>query len=87
MTSKPKERKDNGGAAFPFAANDVSNMKMQSQGMTLRDWFAGQVLAGISSISIDGFSVSPKDEAEWAYQRADAMIAARAALSHKEAEK
>jgi hypothetical protein len=67
----------NGGAAFPFAANDVSNMKMQAQGMTLRDWFAGQALAGISASQGDGYSLSPQNEAEWAYQRADAMIAVR----------
>ena len=48
-----------------------------NQGMTLRDYFAGQALAGISAMSGDGFSLSPEQEAGWAYQRADAMIAAR----------
>jgi len=46
-------------------------------GMTLRDWFAGQALAGIASISSENFSLPPHEEAEWAYQRADAMLAAR----------
>ena len=70
-----------GGAAFP-----VSNGRDTDHGMTLRDWFAGQALSGISAKSEDGFSISPKDEAEWAYQRADAMIAARLALAHKQAD-
>ena len=43
----------------------------------LRDWFAGQALAAISSMSGDGFSLSPEDEAAWAYQRADAMLKER----------
>lgn len=64
---------DDGGSAFP-----VSNGVDTDWGMTLRDWFAGQALAGIASISNDNFSLSPEDEAAWAYQRADAMIAARA---------
>ncbi len=32
--------KNNGGPAFPFQANDASNVKMQTNGMTLRDYFA-----------------------------------------------
>ena len=40
---------------------------------TLRDWFAGQVLAGISTSCAD-----QQDEARWAYSVADAMLAERA---------
>ena len=47
------------------------------EGMSLRDWFAGKALAGISSIAVEGFSLSAQEEARWAYDRADAMIAAR----------
>ena len=61
-----------GGPAFP--SDGWARLTVE---MTLRDWFAGQALAGIASLSGDGFSLSPQDEAEWAYQRADAMIAAR----------
>ena len=43
--------------------------------MTLRDYFAGQYLAGISSHpTVEG---SMDEMAKWAYQMADAMIAAR----------
>ena len=47
------------------------------QGITLRDWFAGQAVSGIAGISGDGFSLSPQDAAQWAYQIADAMLASR----------
>jgi hypothetical protein len=63
----------NGGDAFPVSTQ--SNITFR--GMTLRDWFAGQALAGISASQGDGYSLSPQNEAEWAYQRADAMIAVR----------
>lgn len=59
-------RKD-GGAAFPSAG--VNN------GMTLRDWFAGQVIA-----SVKGWHPADrqgKNAAQIAYEVADAMLAAR----------
>lgn len=68
----------NGGPVFPGEIPiGISHITEAHPGMSLRDWFAGQALAGIASISSDGFSLSPEDEAEWAYQRADAMLAAR----------
>ena len=45
--------------------------------MTLRDWFAGQVLAGI--IAHSGKIISPQSIAEYAYKQADAMISVRVA--------
>lgn len=35
--------RDNGGPAFPV----VAELNVRSEGMTLRDWFAGQALAGM----------------------------------------
>lgn len=61
--------KDTGGPAFPFEAGYAG---LSPSGMTLRDWFAGQALVGISR-EIDG----RVDRAEYYYQMADAMIAER----------
>jgi len=68
------EHKD-GGPAFPNFAVNLSGLKHEQPGMTLRDWFAGQALAGII-----GKLSSEKD---WnmvglhCYNAADKMIAAR----------
>jgi hypothetical protein len=43
------------------------------RGMTLRDYFAAQALAGIAA---DGI-LSAKSAAEWAYTYADEMLKAR----------
>lgn len=60
-------------ALRPFAATDPSNVPMQSPGMSLRDWFAGQALANVYT----HHDLQPDKVATWAYQIADAMIAAR----------
>ena len=46
-------------------------------GMSLRDWFAGQALAGIAGPHGEGFSLQESDAANWAYEYADAMLKAR----------
>jgi hypothetical protein len=46
-----------------------------NQGMTLRDYFAGQALAGL--MSDQTIKAMPEDFAESAYLAADAMLAAR----------
>jgi hypothetical protein len=62
-----------GGPAFP--GNTPGNLWF---GMSLRDWFAGQALAGL--LSRDGYKNKvPKDTADWCYQIAAAMLAAREA--------
>lgn len=43
--------------------------------ISLRDWFAGQALAGYASQP--SLSENAEDMAEWAYQDADAMMKAR----------
>jgi hypothetical protein len=43
--------------------------------MTLRDWFAGQALAGLLRDGIDVHGID--DSAYLAYEMADAMLAAR----------
>lgn len=63
-----------GDPAFPRAAlgEDCGKPYGQQEGMSLRDWFAGQALAGQ-----DVDTGSPGTTAAWAYRIADAMLAAR----------
>jgi hypothetical protein len=75
-----------GGAAFPgpsFTQSGLTNG--HAMGMTLRDWFAGQALAGIIQVTSAGLHQPSKKHgcrvveaiALDAYEMADAMIAAR----------
>jgi hypothetical protein len=63
---------NNGGPAFP-ACNEA-NMN-DTMGMTLRDWLAGQALAGLQSHG--EYRAEPELVAQVAYEQADAMLAAR----------
>lgn len=68
-----------GGPAFPNSAGNIAY-----RGMTLRDWFAGQALAGIVAEpglpshagNAAGLATSYAGDA---YRMADAMLAARVA--------
>ena len=66
-----------GGPAFPLKGRGAFDLEVvHSEGMTLRDWFAGQALAGIlSNPNIENAFF--KVDAGLAYEAADAMIAAR----------
>jgi hypothetical protein len=75
MTTTPKT----GGPAFPRAEGETS---FPEDGMTLRDWFAGQALAVVAESVIAGMAENgphdPSEDIAWAcYQIADAMIAER----------
>ena len=88
--SKPK--KPDGGPAYPVTSEDIARTcglsYEQSAGMSIRDWFAGQALAGMCA-GLTGFSDDPtakaagiitnrpRDLSEIAYTYADAMLAAR----------
>lgn len=68
---------DNGGPAFPFiqvTQTEEGPFVQGNSGMSLRDYFAAQALAGF--MSIPGGS-DPKIDAAYAYRIADAMLAAR----------
>jgi hypothetical protein len=70
--------KADGGAAFPAGAYDSTDQCMAWQdGMTLRDYFAGQALATMTVAS--DYSAGPCNEAmaRRAYCIADAMLAER----------
>lgn len=68
--------KDDGGFAFPVVARNYTN-----DGMTLRDWFAGQALAGLcancDSSGLSGWTGVEGLAAEHSYVFADAMLEAR----------
>lgn len=76
MTSASKETMTAGDApAFP-ACNEANNNG--TMGMTLRDWFAGQALAGEMTGYNDTDAALYADAiAARCYEIADAMIAAR----------
>lgn len=65
-----------GGPAFPWT--DSPDKRETHQGMTLRDWFAGQALAGMLSAHI-GDSPWPDRGplSSVAYSYADALLAER----------
>jgi len=68
---------DDGGYAFPrqIDRNDQGDtLSGYEYGMTLRDWFAGQALAGLSARS---GSTSWERMAEDCYRQADAMLEAK----------
>lgn len=68
---------NDGGPAFPMQYSHGPEQIGTEPGMTLRDYFAGQALAGYLAA---GLTKDPKpwDAAKVAYGYADAMIAERA---------
>jgi hypothetical protein len=68
---------NDGGPAFPMSYdNSLAYTYPSHQGMTLRDWFAGQALAGMCvEYTDDIFNLTAASKCAYAY--ADAMLAAR----------
>jgi hypothetical protein len=74
-----KSSYSDGGPAFPCPVEFDPNNQLVSHGsfgMTLRDWFAGQALAGLLGNSNYG-PPNSKEDANMAYLIADAMLEAR----------
>jgi hypothetical protein len=75
--------KNDGGPAFPFVAytatkkdtGEIEISGLRSEGMSLRDWFAGQALERLASSG--GMFASPCKAARKAYAYADAMLKER----------
>ncbi len=73
--------KPDGGPAFPrpYGTDEHTqpcNVSLDQQGMSLRDYFAGESLAGIRNSR--GGGGSSEARAKFAYLDADAMLAERA---------
>lgn len=73
---------NDGGPAFPVPSvawkeKGEDRVAIGTRGMTLRDYFAGQALAG--ALGETTCDVSPIELAKIAYREADAMLAAREA--------
>ena len=64
------QQHDDGGPAFPPVHNAAF------RGMSLRDWFAGQTLAGLMG-NHETWAFDEAKLAYLAYEAADAMLAAR----------
>ena len=62
-------------AAFPIVCFNTQGMpNVLAHGMTLRDWFAGQALAGLAFM---GTHQPYESDAKHCYEMADAMLKAR----------
>jgi len=79
-------KKKTGGSAFPVAGyQEINGYVLPTTGMTLRDYFAGQALAGAMASSkvwkTDEENIdTPERYAVLAYNIADAMIVEKAGL-------
>lgn len=83
------DRIKDGGPAFPVSTSQSQytefgnyghqdgNTTWQFGGMTLRDWFAGQQLAKITTAYVCDTKASYDRAAEHCYRMADAMLRAR----------
>jgi hypothetical protein len=71
---------NNGGSAFPepFVPKSSGLSINMHPGMSLRDWFAGQALAGLTN-GARGTGWRKSELAKNAFEFADAMLAARGA--------
>lgn len=69
MSNKKSSQKDDGGPAFPSPASEWTHPQF---GMSLRDYFAGQIIAGMPN------QFDYLKGVERAYQIADLMLMERA---------
>ena len=67
-----------GGPAFPVQSIYIEDQETNSQGMTLRDYFAAKAMQSLI-LGLTGHDNEIPDTAEDAYEFADAMLRAREA--------
>lgn len=88
LKAKPSEdKKPANPSAFPSFFGDVGGeLHRPEYGMTLRDWFAGQVIAGLCAdktfqlrLKVNDEMVLNPDLSKFPYEVADAMLKAREA--------
>jgi hypothetical protein len=72
MSETDAKKVAEGGPAFAVGTRDWP-------GMTLRDYFAGQALAGMMANPKESADVDADSLGEWAYQIADGLLRARSA--------
>lgn len=85
MTDNDLSRRPDGGPAFPVGMNTQHNQYACAVGMSLRDYFAGQVMTEMIRLSLN--TTGGWDDATVAhgcYRLADAMLAERSKSSSKE---
>ena len=79
--------KNDGGPAYPQPIDDSGTLTAKTEGMALRDWFAGMALSGLLSNTLITASINSLTKndvnkalegfADWAYQQSDAMLKER----------
>lgn len=73
----PKDLPD-GGPAFPTKNGmQTGHQEWRYEGMTLRDYFAAKAMQAAATNPTGAEVFTFAERASWAYQQADAMIAAR----------
>jgi hypothetical protein len=68
---------NDGGPAFPTTGEGYGYSRYSHNGMTLRDWFAGQALTGLMANPHANIEWMEKHAVTSAYNAADAMLAER----------
>jgi hypothetical protein len=76
--AETKQKVKDGGPAYPSGLDSSTETAWPvNEGMTLRDYFAGQALAGLIASKLHSLAFATQDDAAYCYGVADAMLAAR----------